>query len=302
MRFNRCFIAILLTFVGGIQSSSRASHPRSASLSPLAHQNPSGICFLVPLGGSPRSSAATRIKLINRGIDPHSVAVTKSDFQWASAFTQKQPTRHIHPNRILSQKTRLSSTIGNDWTPLYLSSIAGASTCVGAAIVFLLPGEGGRRKVTPDIMTFSLALAGSVMVTVVAISIGPECMHSINASGNEVMIPMFSEMFYQRIASFALGCALYFSLSSAFPEPDEVLISNMNGASYTIVGSGGSQLLRQEELTRFEKWTNGYDLETRDQQKAWRVALLLFISLLFHNFPEGLGKQLLYNSCFSRVE
>ena len=34
----------------------------------------------------------------------------------------------------------------------------------------------GRRKVSPSTMAFSLALAGSVMVTVSVVSIGPECL------------------------------------------------------------------------------------------------------------------------------
>ena len=37
-------------------------------------------------------------------------------------------------------------------------------------------------------------------------------------------------------------------------------------------------------------WTSGNDLETKSQKEAWRVAMLLFVSLLVHNFPEGLGK------------
>ena len=53
----------------------------------------------------------------------------------------------------------------NDWQPLILSSIAGASTCIGAAVVFCQPKDGtDRRIVSSGMMAFSLALAGSVMV------------------------------------------------------------------------------------------------------------------------------------------
>ena len=38
------------------------------------------------------------------------------------------------------------------------------------------------------------------------------------------------------------------------------------------------------------KWERGGDLESNEQKKAWRVAMLMVISLLVHNFPEGLGK------------
>jgi ZIP family zinc transporter len=37
------------------------------------------------------------------------------------------------------------------------------------------------------------------------------------------------------------------------------------------------------------EWSSGADLESGEQRRAWRVAMLLFISLLIHNFPEGLA-------------
>merc|ERR1712238_615016 len=36
-------------------------------------------------------------------------------------------------------------------------------------------------------------------------------------------------------------------------------------------------------------WSGGGDLESTEQKKAWRVAILMFVSLLVHNFPEGLA-------------
>ena len=67
------------------------------------------------------------------------------------------------------------------WTPLLLSTIAGMSTCLGAAIVFLqpktkAPDGTSTRKVGSNMQALSLALAGSVMMTVSVISIGPECL------------------------------------------------------------------------------------------------------------------------------
>ena len=67
------------------------------------------------------------------------------------------------------------------WTPLLLSTVAGMSTCLGAAIVFFQPktraSDGSTtRRVGPNLQAFSLALAGSVMLTVSVISIGPECL------------------------------------------------------------------------------------------------------------------------------
>merc|ERR1712032_257049 len=38
-----------------------------------------------------------------------------------------------------------------------------------------------------------------------------------------------------------------------------------------------------------KNFTSGSDLTTQSSRRAWRVAILLFISLLIHNFPEGLA-------------
>lgn len=37
------------------------------------------------------------------------------------------------------------------------------------------------------------------------------------------------------------------------------------------------------------QWSSGADLQNAQQKRAWRVAMLLFCSLLIHNFPEGLA-------------
>ena len=82
-----------------------------------------------------------------------------------------------------SNSTSASSTYFIDaysgWTPLYLSTVAGMPTCLGAAVVFCHPrsmSDAKGRDVGPGTMCFSLDLAGSVMVTVSVISIGPECL------------------------------------------------------------------------------------------------------------------------------
>jgi ZIP family zinc transporter len=41
--------------------------------------------------------------------------------------------------------------------------------------------------------------------------------------------------------------------------------------------------------TRLSRYSSGADLQTDDARRAWRVAMLLFISLAIHNFPEGLA-------------
>lgn len=296
------------------------------------------------------------------------------------------------------------------WTPLYLSTIAGMSTCLGALIVFCHPiddeddpdeeqrvglteeGNGGgiprsprrrmsgKRKVSPSTMAFSLALAGSVMVTVSVVSIGPECLAASsmpqNAShDNEVnsffvfgitLMPILSLTFLHRLLSFGAGCLLYFLMSKAFPEPEETLSIHLEGGQrsprprlsddklsddehdiqspnnggksppakqFTAKGTatntnGDGPLQRRgtgmdgiEEATtssttggkkgvsrrppteryhccggRFAScisslrtFTKGSDLATSEARRANRVAMLLFFSLLIHNFPEGLA-------------
>ena len=100
------------------------------------------------------------------------------------------------------------------WMPLYLSTIAGMSTCLGVLIVFCHPIDNdedeneenrnliegnsspsrlrkrfsGKRKVSPSTMAFSLALAGSVMVTVSVVSSKFICMHSCTLDLSYVFI------------------------------------------------------------------------------------------------------------------
>jgi ZIP family zinc transporter len=229
----------------------------------------------------------------------------------------------------------------SQWMPLYLSSLAGASTCLGAAIVFLHPKQ-KNIGVPPSTMSFSLALAGSVMITVSVLSLGPECLRDPLAAGEDYKImPLWSRAFVERLVSFLLGCCLYRLLSYfAFPEPDELVLklgpaptqddmqldSDSHHASKhhpqhaeltirsrrpsTLSPPFSTSLLQLDSATSFDEteqipqqeqeklstmsstvsdWSSGRDLESGEQRRAWRVAMLLFISLLIHNFPEGLA-------------
>ena len=295
------------------------------------------------------------------------------------------------------------------WTPLYLSTIAGMSTCFGALIVFCHPidnedEEGnieettnlvgdnnsnglrkrfsGKRKVGPSTMAFSLALAGSVMVTVSVVSIGPECLAASSMAHNTqthdeleteynffifglTLMPIYSWDFFHRMLSFGAGCLLYFLMSKyAFPEPEEILATHLEGASANRRTSSvtvaldkvsddeneqlnNSHMNKKKETSSPDKNTNnsslqrrgannddedielatttttngglkrkgvfrrpptertinpfascmsslqtfsrGSDLATSEARRANRVAMLLFFSLLIHNFPEGLA-------------
>lgn len=241
-------------------------------------------------------------------------------------------------------------------------------------------------------MAFSLALAGSVMVTVSVVSIGPECLaassmpknaqHSSLDSDNSFFIfgitlmPLWSIEFLHRLLSFGAGCLLYFLLSKyAFPdEPEEILANHLekrnvrrssngsiasdkssdsededeidstgtnskktnkspNKVPDTIINNMNSSLQRRGgnddndiELARvgiapnetiwgkrkgvfrrpptertifnnpfthcmssLRTFTRGSDLDSSEARRSNRVAMLLFFSLLIHNFPEGLA-------------
>ena len=246
-----------------------------------------------------------------------------------------------------------SEQSSSQWQPLYLSCVAGASTCIGAAVVFLQPvNDENKRNVPPGMLAFSLALAGSVMVTVSLISIIPECLQDDSIDdGKFHMIPFFHITMAWRVFFFLLGAALYFALSwfMHVPEPEDLL----NSENLKLLIGGGKDSDKDVELNNFYQseirpltvdinntntsnlhssslsktkmrpalsgsrsissspdnsptksnndrridttptglraWSTGKDLQNKDQRKAWRVAMLLFVSLLVHNFPEGLA-------------
>jgi ZIP family zinc transporter len=255
----------------------------------------------------------------------------------------------------------------DDWVlPLMLSLLAGMSTCLGAAVVFCTKkGPDNKSPLSHGHMSFSLALAASVMVTVSVVSILPESFQDEREpegqgdSSEYHMLPIGSKMFWDRCISIAAGCGLYFLLSKcAFPEPNVVLnledpsedstaCSVEDGAEIPLAGksqspgSGGSgtknkgrlrkkesairrvsfkgmdevetsesfeskALLDSDEPYSSEKsvgrkgrswWSlegllqcsSGKDLQSTEARRAWRVAMLLFVSIAVHNFPEGLA-------------
>ena len=373
--------------------------------------------------------------------------------------------QHNHNNLLVTMST------ADGWTPLLLSTVAGMSTCLGAAIVFFQPKtrapDGSiTRRVGPNLQAFSLALAGSVMLTVSVISIGPECLldptyetrldiarenalakaeaeaaaaagdatedgagdntNSTSPATSQVDIDLsdihvgqkwmmpWSYYFFHRFVNFLFGCGLYMAIRYLFPEPEQVETellakiyikagvveddasivsrgndveeggsvsggkslrrrdsaanSNKNGSSLDDPGemerllekvdgttetqsandtgenddaatrntagtadsldktidlygggllnkiktSGGQKYRDRKALVRrmvvsegaapharpsrkllpqdsWQSWASGEDLDDKDAKRAWRVAMLLFVSLAAHNFPEGLA-------------
>jgi zinc transporter ZupT len=111
----------------------------------------------------------------------------------------------------------------DDWKfPLLLSSLAGASTSVGAAIIFLFDSKQIQQS-----LPFSLTLAASVMITVSLVSIFPDCLKGvIELHGNQIVM-MDVDRFLERLLSFGFGCFSYWGLSTLLQifllEPESIL-------------------------------------------------------------------------------
>jgi zinc transporter ZupT len=236
-----------------------------------------------------------------------------------------------------------STSAADDWKfPLLLSFLAGASTCAGAAIVFIFDAKSIEKS-----MTFSLSLAASVMITVSVISIGPECLEDvITYSSLNHQVTMDLPLLGERLLSFGAGCFSYWLLSkalAAFPEPESLfflqpqtnvkgvaeeadeeranlMISRSQSSADTYSpknhttsspnkpskasisqrntpGVRGTNSRIRDELTDIDDDRQIHDLyepkkskeDASSKKRSWRLAMLLFFSLMFHNFPEGLA-------------
>lgn len=101
---------------------------------------------------------------------------------------------------------------------LLLSVLAGASTCLGAAVVLVRPRSAGPLRKRH--LAAALSLAGSVMMTVSCVSLLPEALEGPDG----VVLDLWSWAMLQRVASFVAGALLYGLLSKcAFPEPEAIL-------------------------------------------------------------------------------
>jgi len=252
-----------------------------------------------------------------------------------------------------------------DLMPLYMSLIAGLSTCLGAVWVLWQrrptrqSGRTNEPVIPESTMSFSLALAGSVMVTVSVVSILPECLREEGSDNTSFQfIPIQSQKFVSRLVFHILGYVLYYLLAKfAFPEPDEtlgfkdtsdkdamdvetqeLLERSKSSDSLTksksptknedknkarnrrldnnnrLQGNSNDSTNSLKDLDKIDKhddnhnkeknkekstdnkffkqlsrYSSGADLQSTESKRAWRVAMLLFLSLSLHNFPEGLA-------------
>jgi zinc transporter, ZIP family len=177
-----------------------------------------------------------------------------------------------HPTGSSSPQTLHDND--TDWTtPLLQSTLAGLSTCLGAAIVFCTrrPVVNGKQRngsgrsgggLGHEHLAFALSLAGSVMITVSVASILPECFAVDNDVGDlkgadgtpstihYLYTPIGSPLFWERCIAFGIGCALYLLLSKcAFPEPDAVLGLTSDSDAHTTTSLSLVQSSSFEEST-----------------------------------------------------
>lgn len=208
------------------------------------------------------------------------------------------------------------------WVPLVLSLLAGLSTCLGAAIVFVLRRDPSNKQqaLSHGHMSFSLALAGSVMVTVSFLSLLPESF-SVDDTASFTLLSIKTRLFWQRVAEFVLGCAAYWMLSKCvFPEPASLLSvagdeSSVPLPPLTRISSRGQPELNglrarasvmtpdypvssdadndgTKSLVTWNTFSAGTDLTSQEARRAWRLALLMFVSLAvvshaFHSVCQG---------------
>ena len=217
------------------------------------------VCGGLDLKRSTRLTSYRRFTLLLLVAAALPVFAAKSDLR---RYSSRRSRKHVRASRIprpVREKSfrpkrlkgpngaRDDSTFQSFYLPLILSTIAGASTCIGATLVFCF-----SPQVISKFLPFSLSLAGSVMITVSVISVGPECVKDLSwedigenivkillriyGNSNQdgaasttigTVLPL-SESFtllLQRFVWFVAGCLGYWCLSKlVFPEDPETLI------------------------------------------------------------------------------
>ena len=141
-----------------------------------------------------------------------------------------------------------ASSDSSSWVfPLLLSCLAGASTCVGAAVVFCFEPSKIRKS-----MAFSLSLAAAVMVTISIISILPEVFGDVvvrekdlrQEDGNTNLILLFHDnytvtvlnyyLLVERLFFLGIGVAAYLILAKLLvflPDPEHMYLLDDPGES-----------------------------------------------------------------------
>jgi len=184
-------------------------------------------------------------------------------------------------------------------------------------------------KIGPDLLAFSLALAGSVMITVCIVSIIPECLLidiDVNRGGagdsnvdvgaattttwNIFGHVVSSQMLLHRTVGFVIGWIVYALLSqllTLLPEEDEwsnllmgeeddddniniPVLDSTNDMGIKSDMDGTTTIVNNDNNDNTHRDNNAQSTtSSSSKQSSWRLTILLFLSLLLHNFPEGLA-------------
>mmetsp|Transcript_10094 Transcript_10094/g.17758 ORF Transcript_10094/g.17758 Transcript_10094/m.17758 type:complete len:292 (-) Transcript_10094:40-915(-) len=138
------------------------------------------------------------------------------------------------------------------WTPLLLSLLAGAATGLGGMAILLL-GDVPR----PQHMSFSLALAAGVMVSVSLV---------------EMYIPMvIQEGLWWPSVTLAIGASLFLVMLKVLPHPEDYMLPT------------------HYKINHSRKFDDGDRGHATEKSKQWRLGMILMITLTLHNLPEGLA-------------
>jgi len=198
------------------------------------------------------------------------------------------------------------SLVSGSLLPVYLSALAGASTCLGAAMVLRMDNGNDTNvssTTTKQRLPFYLSLAASVMITVSVVSILPECLSGVVDFPHLQIIDEL--LLQQRVVSFGIGCLLYYGLSKfLIPEPEQILQQHQKEKRKRCTAKKENTLsflscspFHHDKHHAMDKGiefgpstlttlTTTTELE---QNQSWRVTMLLFVSLLLHNLPEGVA-------------
>lgn len=151
-----------------------------------------------------------------------------------------------------------------------MSLLAGASTTLGAGVVFALPGH----RVSPEQMAFVLSLAAGVMLSVTILEFWLPMLGGGRQAGPVI------------IYSF-LGAAAFLALSWLVPEPDMVESVAPSDADKMAMDDEELALSTRKITTPCSPGHVGFKDNNGARQRSWRLAAVMMLALTAHNFPEG---------------
>jgi len=184
--------------------------------------------------------------------------------------------RHLN-NEVDTIADDLSQYISAPALAVLMSLFAGASTALGASAVYCFKSG----PLDPSIMSFSLALAAGVMITVSVMELLPRVLEMTPGEG-------FHEPFIAMVWAF-VGIATFLLVSSLLPHCEPHLPYHEHRVKDD---HRDIDRVEEEEIDPLYKQKNdeGYTSdEGMSRLRAWRLTLVLMLSLTAHNFPEGLA-------------